>query len=298
MLDEVLERASEFDVIHSHIDYLPFPVFQRLGLPALTTLHGRLDLPDLRPVFARFGRLPLISISNAQREPAAHANWVATVYHGLPDDLYRLNEIPSDYLVFVGRISPEKRVDRAIEIAHRTGTRLVIAAKIAAGDQEYFEQKIRPLLSQPGIEFIGEVNEFQKQDLLGNARALLFPIDWPEPFGLAMIEAMACGTPVIAYNHGSVPEVIDHGVTGFIVDGVDSGVEAVRRLDSIDRRVCRNRFEERFTSTRMARDYVVAYSLLTGAEGRPIAEVPTHANRTTDPATRTVLHPRDFGTRT
>jgi glycosyltransferase involved in cell wall biosynthesis len=296
MLDHVLERAAEFDVLHFHIDYLPFPFANRLERPSLTTLHGRLDLPDLLPLFRRFRHLPLVSISDAQREPLPWANWVATVYHGLPEDLYRLNENPRDYLVFVGRIAPEKRVDRAIEIARRTGRKLILAAKVATVDQDYFDSEIRPMLDSAPVEFIGEVNEFEKQDLLGHAAALLFPIDWPEPFGLAMIEAMACGTPVIACRRGSVPEVVDEGVTGYVVDDVDQAIEAVDRVASISRAGCRARFEERFTASRMARDYLGVYSLLAAEPGdRVYSQTGAYATGRSGPSSGTVLHRRNLG---
>lgn len=213
--------------------------------------------------------MPVVSISNSQRKPLPMANWVGTVYHGLPADLHTLHEQPGQYLAFLGRISPEKRVDRAIEVAKRTGLPLRIAAKVDRVDREYFEQEIKPMLDSPQIEFIGEIGEKEKGEFLGNASALLFPIDWPEPFGLVMIEALACGTPVIAYNRGSVPEVLEHGVTGFIVNDLEETVRAVEQLDTIDRRACRRVFEDRFSASRMARDYVTVYQQLINAKRAP-----------------------------
>ncbi len=259
MVEVVAQEAANFDVIHFHIDYLHFPVTRRQRVSAVTTLHGRLDIPELVPLYQEFWDMNLVSISDAQRTPLSWANWAGTVYHGLPEDLYRLQTNPGDYLAFLGRISPEKRVDRAIEIAKRLDMPIKIAAKIDAADREYFEQKIQKLFDHPLVEYIGEIGEHEKGDFLGNARALLFPIDWPEPFGLVMIEAMACGTPVIAYPHGSVPEVLDEGTTGFIVNSIEEAVSAVRRLDSFDRTLCRRVFEERFSARRMAADYVRIY---------------------------------------
>jgi glycosyltransferase involved in cell wall biosynthesis len=270
MLERVSSMSDEFDIIHFHIDYVHYPVSRRGGWPHVTTLHGRLDLPDLQPLYDEYTDMPVVSISNDQRLPLPQADWQATVYHGLPRDLYTLCEDPDPYLVFLGRISPEKRVDRAIEIARRTGLPLRIAAKIDDADRTYFEQEIRPLFELPGVEYLGEVGDAEKSELLGRAAALLFPIDWAEPFGLVMIEAMACGTPVIAWRAGSVPEVIDDGITGYVVDTLDDAVEAVRKIPRLSRRVCRDVFEERFAVDRMARDYVGVYEgLLTGA--RPAA---------------------------
>lgn len=261
MLEEVARRADEFDVIHFHCDYLHYPLSRRSGYRHVTTLHGRLDMPELQPLYRQFADVPLVSISNAQRKPLPLANWVATVPHGLPADLYAGSERPGDYLAFLGRISPEKGLDRAIEIALRVGIPLRVAAKVDRADREYFRVRIEPLFERAGklVEFIGEIGEAQKQDFLGQARALLFPIDWPEPFGLVMIEAMACGTPVIAFDCGSVPEVIDDGVTGFIVSSVDEAVEAVGRSGEIDRGACRRVFERQFTAPRMANDYLQVY---------------------------------------
>jgi glycosyltransferase involved in cell wall biosynthesis len=262
MLERVVQRAASFDVIHFHVDYLHFPYSRRNATPQLTTLHGRLDLPDLMPLYREFRDMPVVSISAAQREPLPFAKWVGTVYHGLPRALYRFRPDRGEYLAFIGRIAPEKRVDRAIEIAKRAGLPLKIAAKVDDVDREYYETLIKPLLDDPRIEYLGEIGEGEKDEFLGGARALLFPIDWPEPFGLVMVEAMACGTPVIAFGGGSVPEIIDEGQTGFIVDDLDDAVAAVHRVGELDRRRCREVFEERFTATRMARDYLELYSTL------------------------------------
>ena len=274
MLDKVSRRSSEFDIIHFHIDYLHFPLFRRRATNTLTTLHGRMDLPFLVPVFSEFPEMPLVSISDDQRKPVPWANWISTVYHGLPEDLLRYQESPSlDYLAFLGRISPEKRADRAIEIARRAGMKLRIAAKIDKADEAYFKSQIEPLLAQPHVEFIGEIGDEAKADFLGNAVGLLFPIDWPEPFGLVMIEAMASGTPVVAYRRGSVPEVIDHGVTGFVVDDEEEAIVAVKRLRMLNRRLVRARFEERFSVERMARDYLDLYRELAAPMARPAREL-------------------------
>lgn len=271
LLDEVAELASGFDVIHFHTDYWHFPLSRRLGLPSITTLHGRLDIPDLAAVFRRFRDAPLVSISHAQRRPLPWANWVATVHHGLPERLLAFRARPGSYLAFLGRISPEKRPDRAIRIARRAGIPLRIAAKVDPVDRVYHQRRIRPLLGGSGVEFVGEIGEERKGEFLGGALALLFPVDWPEPFGLAMIEAMACGTPVIAWRQGAVPEVIEDGVTGFVVDGEDAAVAAVRRIQEVDRRRCRKEFERRFTAERMARDYLRAYRRLGRDRLRPVS---------------------------
>jgi glycosyltransferase involved in cell wall biosynthesis len=262
MLEEVFSRSYQFDLIHFHIDYLHFPLSQRTGISQLTTLHGRLDLPDLAPLYRRFHEMPLVSISDAQRRPLPSAGWVGTVHHGLLEDLFGFHEVPGDYLAFLGRISPEKRVDRAIEIARRAGMPLKLAAKVDKVDQDYFDAVIKPLLDPPLIEYIGEIGGKEKEEFLGGAYALLFPIDWPEPFGLVMIEAMACGTPVIAWPHGSVPEIMEEGVSGFVVDEIEKAARAVERLASFDRRQCREVFERRFTAGRMAEDYVKIYKRL------------------------------------
>lgn len=260
-LEQVLRENDKrpFDVIHWHTDNLSWPIQRRIRTASVTTLHGRLDLPDLEPLFREFNDIPVVSISDAQRAPARHLNWQRTVYHGVPAHLYRFRAEPGDYLAFLGRISPEKRVDRAIEIAQRAGIPLKIAAKIDKADREYYERIIAPKMKSPLVEYIGEIGEHEKSEFLGGAKALLFPIDWPEPFGLVMIEAMACGTPVIAYPHGSVPEVVEHGRTGFIVNSIEEAVRAVERLGELDRCHCRQRFEERFTVERMAAEYVEVY---------------------------------------
>jgi glycosyltransferase involved in cell wall biosynthesis len=262
MLEMVAAEAEEFDIVHFHIDYLHFPVTRRQNIPAVTTLHGRLDIPDVHPVYREFAEMPLVSISDAQREPMPWVNWVDTVYHGLPADLYQPQKQPGKYLAFLGRTSPEKRVDRAIEIARRAGMPIKIAAKVDVADKQYFDTEIRKLLDDPLVEFIGEIGERDKSDFLGNAYALLLPVDWPEPFGLVMIEAMACGTPVIAYRMGSVPEIIDEGITGYIVENLDQAVNAVHRIGSLDRGVCRRAFEERFSASRMCSNYLAVYQRL------------------------------------
>ena len=260
MLDRVRRRAEEFDVIHFHIDYLHFPLFRQVAARTVTTQHGRLDLPDLAVAYRAFPEFPLVSISDDQRRPRPDWNWRATVPHGLPLSLMPFSpRAQGGYLAFLGRICPEKRPDHAIEIARRAGMPLKIAAKVDRVDQAYFDQVIRPLLRDPLVEFVGEIGEPDKGAFLGGASALLFPIDWPEPFGLVMIESLACGTPVIAYRRGSVPEVIEDGWTGFIVDDVASAVAAVERLDGLDRGMIRARFEHRFTARRMAKDYLAAY---------------------------------------
>ncbi len=259
LIEQLMERIESFDIVHFSIDCIHFPIARRLDVPHITTLHGRLDLPDLIPFYEEFNDIPVVSISNAQRIPLPFANWQGTVYHGLPKDLYKLNEKPDKYLVFLGRISIEKRPDRAIEIAKKSGIKLKIAAKIDKVDREYFENVITPLLDDPMIEFIGEICEKDKQDFLGNALALLFPIDWPEPFGLVMIESLACGTPVIAYGNGSVPEIIDNGIDGFIVNSINSAVKAVSNIDLIDRKRCRQIFDQRFTSRLTAENYLNIY---------------------------------------
>jgi glycosyltransferase involved in cell wall biosynthesis len=266
-LDALFRRADEFDVLHFHIDVIHFPLARNFADRTLTTLHGRLDLPDLYPFYAAFPEIPLVSISHNQRLPIkAPVNWIGNVYHGLPSDLLPFNPNPKDgYLAFLGRISPEKRPDRAIEIAARAGLPLKIAAKVDKVDRPYWDETIAPLVrAHKNVEFIGEINEHQKADFLGNASALLFPIDWPEPFGLVMIEAMACGTPVIAFRAGSVPEVFAKGTCGFLVDTVDEAVAAVARLDTLDRAQVRATFDERFSVERMARDYLAVYGSLPG----------------------------------
>lgn len=262
MIEMVAREARDFDVVHFHIDYIHFPVTRREKIPAVTTTHGRLDIPDVLPLFREFPDMPLVSISNAQRKPMPWGNWLATVYHGLPEHLYTPHDRQPQYLAFLGRISPEKRVDRAIAIARRVGMPLRIAAKIDAADEEYFKTKIRKLLDDSLVEYIGEIGEHEKCEFLSKAHALLFPIDWPEPFGLVVIEALACGTPVVAYSMGSVPEILDDGITGFLVNRIDSAARAVRRIDSINRKACRRVFEERFSARRMAADYLRVYQRL------------------------------------
>jgi glycosyltransferase involved in cell wall biosynthesis len=262
MIEEVARRSKEFDVVHWHIDYLHYPTSRRLSQAHLTTLHGRLDLPELVPLYREFPEAPVVSISHAQRAPIPFANWVGMVHHGLPRALHRPRDGKGGYLAFLGRLSPEKRVDRAIDIARRAGIPIRIAAKVDRVDRDYFEAEVARLLNAPLVDFVGEIGEPEKGEFLGNARALLFPIDWAEPFGLVMIESLACGTPVIAWPEGSVPEVIEDGVTGLLVDEIETAVDAVKRIDSISRRRCREEFEKRFTAPRMARDYVAIYERL------------------------------------
>jgi glycosyltransferase involved in cell wall biosynthesis len=262
MIDRVRERAEEFDVLHFHIDLFHFPLFRSLAARTVTTLHGRQDLGDLKPFYSRFGEMPLVSISNDQRKSLPHANFVATIHHGIPANLHRPSFEQGSYLAFLGRISPEKRPDRAIRIARAAGIPLKIAAKVDKVDKDYFRNDILPLIAGPGVEFVGEINEREKTEFLGEAAALLFPVDWPEPFGLVMIEAMACGTPVLAFRCGSVPEVIEDGVTGKMVDSEEEAIGALPEILSYDRRAVRQRFEDRFTSTRMAKDYVGTYRRL------------------------------------
>lgn len=262
MLEMVFREAEFFDVVHFHTDYLHFPLSRRFPIRQVTTLHGRLDLPDLAPLYREFGDMPVVSISDGQRRPLPWANWLGTVYHGLPEDLYPFQPKHGEYLAFLGRISPEKRADRAIEIARQVGMPIRVAAKVDPVDREYFEKVIRPLLADPLVDFVGEIGERDKRDFLGNAFALLFPIDWPEPFGLVVIEAMACGTPVIAFPGGSVPELIEDGVSGFIVDSVEDAALAVERVSTLRRESCRQTFLQRFTASRMAENYVELYRRL------------------------------------
>lgn len=273
MIEEVCRRADEFDILHFHLDYYPFSLMSRQQTPFVTTLHGRLDLPEHQPMFATFSSVPVVSISNSQRRPIHTANWVATVHHGLPERLLMPQPVKPSYLAFLGRISPEKRVDRAIRIAERCGVPLRIAAKIDRADLDYFNDEISQLIANPNVDFIGEITDAQKPEFLSGALALIVPIDWPEPFGLVMIEAMACGTPVIAYNRGSVPEIIEDGVTGFVVEDELSAVAAIRDISKLSREAIRRRFEERFTARRMARDYLAIYRDIcaekSGAEIKP-----------------------------
>src|SRR5580658_6349723 len=259
MIDKVRERAKEFDLLHFHVDLFHFPLFRSLAARTLTTLHGRQDLGDLKPFYTRFAEMPLVSISDDQRKPLPHANFVATIHHGIPADLHQPTFGQGKYLAFLGRVSPEKRPDRAIRMARATGIPLKIAAKVDKVDEDYFRNDILPLIDGPGVEFIGEINEREKTQFLGEAAALLFPVDWPEPFGLVMIEAMACGTPVLAFRCGSIPEIIEDGVTGKIVGSEEEAIAALPAILAYDRRAVRQRFEERFTATRMAQDYVSTY---------------------------------------
>jgi len=272
MLEEVRRRADSFDILHFHIDYLHFPLFRELAAKTVTTQHGRLDLPDIRPIFTAFAGMPEVSISLDQRRPLPFLNWVGNVPHGLPAELYRFPAAANGgYLAFLGRLCPEKRPDRAIAIARAAGMPLLIAAKVDRADEAYFEARIRPLLNHPGISYIGEIAESEKSAFLGGAAALLFPIDWPEPFGLVMIEAMACGTPVVAWRCGSVPEVVEDGVTGFVVESVPEAVHAVDRVKTLDRARIRRRFEERFSVERMVTDYLAIYETLIAGASRPAA---------------------------
>jgi glycosyltransferase involved in cell wall biosynthesis len=270
MLELVRRRVEDFDILHFHLDYYPFSLFSRQSTPFVTTLHGRLDLPEHQPVFTAFSSIPVISISNAQRRPVPQAGWVRTIYHVEPEDLLRPQPVTPSYLAFLGRIAPEKGVDQAIRIAGRCGIPLKIAAKIDKADVEYFEQNIRSLFALPHVEYIGEISDKDKARFLSGAIGLLMPINWSEPFGLSMIEAMACGAPVVAYNRGSVPEVVDEGVTGFVVEDELSAIDAVRRLPQLSRAAVRARFEARFTGRIMAKEYLTAYrSLMTGGAARP-----------------------------
>jgi glycosyltransferase involved in cell wall biosynthesis len=273
MLDRVRELVDEFDILHFHIDQFHFPLFRPIAHRTVTTLHGRQDLHDLKPLYVGFSEMPLVSISNAQRKPIPNANFVATVYHGIPAQLLKPTYRPrGNYVAFLGRISPEKRPDRAIRIARALEIPLKIAAKVDKVDEAYFREKIVPLLNQPGVEFIGEIDERAKSEFLGDARALLFPIDWPEPFGLSMIEAMACGTPVLAFSCGSVPEIVDHGVSGMIVGAMDEAIRMLPEVLALDRRTVRQRFEQRFSAARMARDYVHVYRSLLKSAALPERE--------------------------
>jgi len=263
MLEQVYRRAADFDVLHFHLDYYPFSLFCRQEKPFVTTWHGRLDLPEHQPVFDTFSTIPVVSISNAQRRPVPQANWVRTVYHGVPERLLEPRPVKPSYFAFLGRIAPEKRVDQAISIAQHCGMSLKIAAKVDRADREYFDEKIHPQIkAASNVEYIGEISDREKSDFLSGAVVLLAPIAWPEPFGLVMIEAMACGTPVIAYNRGSAPEVIDEGVTGFIVEDEAGAIGAVDRLGQLSRATIRKQFEKRFTARRMAQDYLAVYRSL------------------------------------
>jgi glycosyltransferase involved in cell wall biosynthesis len=262
MLERVAQAAKEFDVIHFHLDHMPFSLFRRVNTPSLTTLHGRLDPPELVPLFEEFSEVPLVSVSDAQRWPLGGVNWIGTVHHGLPPLLPAASASTDGYLAFLGRISPEKRPDLAVSLARRAGCRIKVAAKVDPADQAYFDEVVAPMLAQPHVDFMGEINEEEKPGFLGRAQALIFPINWPEPFGLVMIEAMRCGTPVIAFRHGSVSEVIEDGVTGFIVDTEAEALDAIGKLAALDRRRIQQVFMRRFTSRRMAEDYVELYRSL------------------------------------
>jgi glycosyltransferase involved in cell wall biosynthesis len=284
MLSQVYDNAHRFDIIHSHVDCLSFPLARTTHIPTVSTLHGRLDTKELLPVYRSYPDLPMVSISNDQRRPLPELNWVTTVYHGLPRDLLKFRPQTGSYLAFLGRICPEKRPDLAIEIARRSGIPLKIAAKIDRADREYFETVIKPLLSRSGVEFIGEINEAEKQEFLGGALALLFPVDWPEPFGLVMIEALACGTPVIARPCGSVPEVLRHGVTGYIAGSVDELVDAVKKIDQLSRRACRDEFERRFTVEVMAANYERVYHQLASVSWKMLRPATEAAKKVSDAA--------------
>jgi glycosyltransferase involved in cell wall biosynthesis len=281
LLEMVFAQAAEYDILHFHLDYLHLPFAKRSSGVCVTTMHGRLDLPDLASLYLRYLGMPFVSISDAQRAPLSWLNWCATVHHGIPAEQYSFHENPGSYLAFLGRIAPEKRLDRAIEIATKSGIPLKVAAKVDRADQEYFTSQIQALLRNPLVEFIGEIGEREKDEFLGKALALLFPIDWPEPFGLVTIESLATGTPVIAYPHGAVPEIIENGATGFLVESINDAVGAVARIHSLDRRLCRESFERRFTARRMARDYVALYHRLCsdrkGDDGRELSVVESAA---------------------
>jgi glycosyltransferase involved in cell wall biosynthesis len=269
-IEQVLRRKDEFDLIHFHVDYLHYPVSRRERYTHVTTLHGRLDIPDLVPLYNVYSDMPVVSISDAQRDPLPQLNWQGTVHHGLPIDSYKFYRKFGEYLAFLGRTSPEKGLDRAIEIARSAGMPLKIAAKIDKSDQEYFETVIQPSLNGADVEFVGEIGYPEKNEFLGKAAALLFPIAWPEPFGIVMIEAMACGTPVIAYPFGSVPEVVDDGVSGYLVSDQAGAVEAVKKIGKIDRKQVRKRFERNFTADRMALDYLKIYERMVGRKKTPL----------------------------
>jgi glycosyltransferase involved in cell wall biosynthesis len=270
LVEHVAQQADDFDIIHFHMSPFHLPIARRLRTGHVTTLHGRLDLAELGPLFREFTEVPVVSISDAQRTPLPDAHWVGTVHHGLPPELLPFQPAPGEYLAFMGRISPEKRVDRAIAIATACGIPLRIAAKVDAADRDYFERDIRHRLDNPLVEFIGEIGDAEKRHFLGRARALLFPIDWPEPFGLVMIEALACGAPIVAFRAGSVAEVVEHGVTGFVVDTLEEAIDATRRVDDLSRAACRAAFERRFHVTRMATDYLRIYDRLAARAGAAV----------------------------
>jgi glycosyltransferase involved in cell wall biosynthesis len=291
-LEIVARRASEFDVIHSHLDYFGYPLLRRLGVPSVTTLHGRLDLPELSPLYELYGDIPVVSISDSQRAPLPHANYVATVLHGLPQNLLDKGSGRGGYLAFLGRISPEKAPDAAIRIAAEAGLPLKIAAKVDRVDEEYFKSTIEPLLTLGQVQFIGEIGDDRKGEFLGNAAGLLFPIAWREPFGLVMIEAMACGTPVIAYENGAVPEVLEDGVTGFIVRNEREAIEAVRRIGTLDRDRIRAEFDRRFTAHHMAQNYLKLYARLTRMQrtGTNLLSIAVNMGNVADGAQREIVH--------
>jgi glycosyltransferase involved in cell wall biosynthesis len=270
MLERVYQRAGEFDFLHCHLDYYPFSLLSRQATPFVTTLHGRLDLPEHQPMFDTFSAVPVVSISNAQRRPVPQANWVRTVHHGLPVRLLEPRPVKPSYFAFLGRIAPEKGIDRAIQIAQHCGVPLKVAAKVDKADQDYYDERIEPMIKSNNVEFIGEITDKEKPEFLSGAIALLVPIDWPEPFGLVMIEAMACGTPVIAFNRGSVSEIIEDGLTGFVVEDINGAIGAVDRLGHLSRAKVRRRFEERFTSRRMAQDYLSVYRSLSNSLAPPL----------------------------
>lgn len=272
MMEKAFGRdAAQFDIIHSHLDFLSFPISRRCATPALTTLHGRLDLPELGFLFEEYTDMPVVSISDAQRTPLPNANWLGTVYHGLPNNLYSFHSRPGSYLAYLGRFSPEKRPDHAIEVAKRVGMPLRMAGKVDPADRGYFEGQIERLLDHPLIEYVGEVTDAEKNDFLGDAAAVLCPYDWPEPFGVVLIEALACGTPVVAYRRGSIPEIIDDGVTGFVCDNLNDMVSALDRVPLINRQHCRESFEARFTVQRMVEDYLALYERITAVSaGVPV----------------------------
>ncbi|HEV2399750.1 MAG TPA: glycosyltransferase family 4 protein [Candidatus Sulfotelmatobacter sp.] len=271
LIEQVIQRKDEFDLIHFHIDYIHFPSSRREALPHITTLHGRLDIPDLVPLYREFEDMPVISISDSQRTPLHWLNWQATVHHGMPTSLFEPYLNPGKYLAFLGRVSPEKGLDQAIEIALRSEMPLKIAAKIDRADKEYFESVIKPMLDSELLEFIGEIGDLDKNEFLGNAVAFLFPINWCEPFGIVLIEAMACGVPIIAYPLGSVPEIIEDGVSGYLVKNVEEAARAVANIDAIGRQKCRNEFERRFSAERMAQDYLTIYQSIAKQEPDTLA---------------------------
>jgi len=271
LLEQVVQQKDEFDVVHFHIDYLHFSLSRREDLSQITTLHGRLDIPDLVPLYREFSEMPVVSISDSQRVPLPWINWMGTVHHGMPEDLLLPVLETGKYLAFLGRISPEKGVDKAIEIALRAEMPLKIAAKVDRADREYFESRIKPMLGSDLIEFIGEIGDLEKNQFLGNAAAFLFPINWSEPFGIVLIESLACGLPVVAYPLGSVPEIVEDGLSGFLVDGVESAVKALSNLSNISRQQCRQAFEDRFSVKRMAHDYLAIYENIIKREPETIA---------------------------